>query len=138
MPMTYQAILEHGGLRITQPRLLVLRALSKIGKPSSHKEIFEYLRNNKSTIHLVTVYRILETFEECGIVHKHPSSGGYSTCMLHGKGGHHVLLSCDACDSVHEQSDAELCKQENRIAKQVGFIPKHHVSEIIGLCPSCQ
>lgn len=135
--MTYQAILERQGLRVTQSRLLVLEALSTIGKPASQKDLFEHIRKESAQINLVTVYRMLETFVERDIAHKHPSSGGYTLCSLQEQHGHHVLLSCGKCGTVQEHIDAELCKHENRIAKNAGFKPKHHVSEIIGLCPSC-
>ena len=137
MPRHLQKILHAHALRDTQPRRLVIEALSKIEKPASHKEILVWIEQKGAAINLVTVYRILETFEDLGIVHRHPSSGGFVLCSMD-EDGHHGFLSCQKCGTVEEFTDEKLCKEENRIARKAGFTPKHHMSEIIGLCGSCQ
>lgn len=137
MKADIQAILKRFDLRDTQPRRLVLKALVRMKKPSSHKEIYEWIRKKDAAINLVTVYRILETFEETGIIHKHHSSGGFVLCTHTGESGHHVLLSCEDCGKVEECIDAEFCKHENRLAKKHHFIPKTHLSELGGVCSSC-
>ncbi len=133
----YVTILRAAKLRDTQPRRLVLQALIAMGKPLSPKDIYEWCIGENAAINLVTVYRILEKFEEQHIIHKHPSSGGVTLCSLPEEGGHHGFLSCQSCGRVEEFSDSDLCKEENRIAESSGFRPRHHVSEIIGECAEC-
>lgn len=132
-----KAILQKLNLRDTQPRRLVLRALMKSKKPISHKEIHEWIQGQDAAVNLVTVYRTLETFLEIGIIHRHPSTGGFVLCSLPEKEGHHGFLSCESCGRVEEFADSALCKQEDRIAKKAKFAAKHHVSDILGSCSLC-
>lgn len=132
-----QKTLKAHGLRDTQSRRIVIEALSQSPKPISPKDIHLWVTDQGSTINLVTVYRILEAFENLGIVHRHPSSGGFVLCSLN-KEGHHGFLSCQKCGTVEEFVDEKLCAEENRIARKAGFTPKHHTSEIIGVCETCQ
>lgn len=133
-----EQILQVHNLRDTQPRRLVLRALAEIGKPATHKEVFDVIQSHEATVNLVTVYRTLDTFEELGIVHRHPSSGGIVLCSKSEQKGHHGFLSCQKCGKVEEFIDPNLCKEENRIAQNAGFRPKNHISEILGVCAKCQ
>lgn len=133
-----QAILQQFNLRDTQPRRLVLKALVNMQKPASHKEIHRWIEEQDAAVNLVTVYRTLETFEEIGIIHRHPSSGGIILCSMNEEEGHHGFLSCEKCGMVEEFCNEDLCSKEDRIAKKAGFTPKHHVSEIIGICAGCR
>jgi Fur family ferric uptake transcriptional regulator len=124
-------------LRDTQPRRLVLQALRRLRKPAAPKDVFAWI-TRRDAVNLVTVYRILRKFEEVGMVHRHPSTGGITLCSLPGKKGHHGFLSCQKCGRVEEFADAALCAQEDRIARRAGFRPRRHLSEILGVCSHCQ
>ena len=133
-----QTILRKHALRDTQPRRLVLQALIDRQKPASHKEIYEWIQQQNAAINLVTVYRTLETFEKSGILHRHPSSGGMMLCSIGEHKGHHGFLSCEKCGSVEEFCDETLQSQESHIAANAGFMPKHSISETVGVCAGCQ
>lgn len=116
----------------------MLQALASHAAPLLHKDVHSWIeKRNNGVINLVTVYRILERFHELGIVHKHPSTGGFVLCSLPDTGGHHGFLSCESCGRVEEFADAALCKQENRIARQAKFKTKRHISDILGCCSAC-
>ena len=137
VPEDTVAILRRFALRDTQSRRLVLKAFMHFTKPVAHKEIYNWLQKKDAAINLVTVYRILGLFEERGIIHKHPSSGGFILCSMNDEAGHHGFLSCEECGKVEEFIDKTLCGQEDRIAKKAGFAPKNHISEIVGVCAEC-
>ncbi len=137
MKQRIAALLERCRLRNTMPRRQVLSVLVSARKPVAHKEIHDRIAKCSAGVNLVTVYRILEKFEACGIVHRHPSSGRVTLCSLPDIKGHHGFLSCRQCGTVEEFSDSSLCAEENRIAKKAGFRPLHHVSDIVGLCGKC-
>ncbi len=130
------SLLRQAGLRDTQSRRLVLSALARAQKPLSHKDIFDIIVQEDGAINLVTIYRVLEKFEEVGLVHRHLSSGGMVLCTLDAP-GHHILLSCSTCGKVEECMDPHLCQHENHLAKKAGFTPQTHFSEIIGMCSTC-
>lgn len=138
MQLRFSDILQNYKLRDTQSRRLVLQALVHFNRPISHKEIHEWIQQQDAATNLVTVYRTLEAFEKMGIVHQHPSSGGFIICSMHEHKGHHGFLSCEKCGTVEEFCDASLCSQEDRIAKQAGFTPTNHISDITGVCAKCQ
>ena len=131
-------ILHRHDLRSTTARRLVLKVLVDGKKPLTHKQILQRTKEEYDSINLVSIYRIIQKFEELGIVHSHSRSGGFTLCSLIGDSGHHVLLSCEQCGKVEECMDKELCKKENEIAKENGFSPTSHLNEIIGVCESCQ
>lgn len=60
--------LKAAGLRITQPRLAILSALSKRAVPSSIEQIHAYV--GVENCDLVTVYRCMAAFEEIGLVRR--------------------------------------------------------------------
>lgn len=135
--MDISNILQRYTLKDTKPRRSILQVLDDVSTPLTKKEIYQQLKKNGISINLVTIYRIIQVFEKLHIIHQHPSSGAYSLCSHQQKRGHHVLLSCHTCGQVKECIDADLCKQENRVAHNAGFTPKQHISEIIGICFTC-
>ncbi len=62
------ARLKSAGLRITQPRLAILAALSKRVKPSSIEQIHEDV--GAENCDLVTVYRCMAAFDKIGLVRR--------------------------------------------------------------------
>ncbi|MDA0376371.1 MAG: Fur family transcriptional regulator [bacterium] len=137
MKQATRTLLRQYNLRITQSRSLVLQAMLSTKTPLTHKEIHRKILKTDGSISLVTVYRILEAYENIGLVHRHLSTGSFILCSLQGEKGHHVMLSCQDCGTVAECIDKDFCKHEDRIAKSAGFSPKAHLSELIGICSSC-
>ena len=124
-----------GGFKDTRPRRLVLCELQKSKGAVEPTELHRRLRGQ---VDPVTVYRVLRAFEERGIVHRHPSSGGFALCTMPDKSGHHGFLSCRKCGRVQEFVDKNLCRQEDRIAESSGFTSESHVTDIVGVCQSCR
>jgi Fur family ferric uptake transcriptional regulator len=60
--------LKAAGLRITQPRISILKALIKRSEPATIEQIHIDLKD--SACDLVTVYRCLAAFEELGLVRR--------------------------------------------------------------------
>lgn len=131
-------ILSSTGLRGTQPRRMVLRVLLKARSPHSHKDIYQSIQKKGETINLVTVYRILQQFLESGIVHLHPTTGKYVLCTEANRHACHSFMTCERCGKVEEFHDKKLCAEEHRIAEKVGFSPRYHVSDVVGICARCR
>lgn len=131
-------LLKRNGLRDTRPRRLVIAALQALREPASPAEIQQWIAKKGGAVDAVTVYRILDVLQKLGLTHRHPCSGAATLCALPGTPGHHGFLHCTSCGRVQEYCDASLCKLEDRIAKKAGYSPTSHVSEILGLCPSCR
>ncbi|MEJ5365159.1 MAG: transcriptional repressor [Desulfosoma sp.] len=65
----YRKLMEEAGIRATTHRLAVLRILGSASSPMSAQEVFDALQACRS-INRVTVYRILESLVEGGVVDK--------------------------------------------------------------------
>jgi len=65
----YQKILEKVGIKPTKHRLAVLQVLGTASHPLTAQDVFDALQACR-TINRVTVYRILESFVEGGVVDK--------------------------------------------------------------------
>lgn len=132
------SLLSRAKLSNTVQRRAMLTALSHASSPMTHADIRSYFRQKNIRIDTATIYRILKQFLLTSIVHKHPSSNGYVLCSLESCHGHHGFLTCSACQSVTEFSDAALCHAEHSIARSHKFQAQTHVTDLVGLCANCQ
>jgi Fur family ferric uptake transcriptional regulator len=129
--------LQAAGLKDTLPRQTVLAVLQAAKTTLSPAQIAKRTAAKKQPVNLVTVYRILNVFEQLGIVHRHPCSGQYTLCQLDASDGHHGFLHCQTCGKTEEFLSDELCSIEGKIARSSGFRPLSHVAEIVGVCRFC-
>ena len=89
------ARLREKGLRITDQRKSILRALAEAEAPMSAEEAHAALVNEACD--LVTAYRCLDQFEKAKIVELGVRENGTKVyCLSHGH-GHHHHLTCRGC-----------------------------------------
>src|SRR4051812_27578584 len=80
--------LRNAGYRITMPRVQVIRALADTTRALSAYAIHEKIINSGGKIDVVSVYRILSTLQEVGLIHHIGIVDGYCPCRMtdcHGK-----------------------------------------------------
>jgi Fe2+ or Zn2+ uptake regulation protein len=80
--------LRAAGYRITMPRVQVIRALADTKKALSAYAIHEKIISGGGKIDVVSVYRILSTLQEVGLIHHIGVVDGYFPCRMadcHGK-----------------------------------------------------
>jgi Fur family ferric uptake transcriptional regulator len=104
MRINVDEILRSHGLKSTRQRKEVLTALSKIDSALSQPDLEKKL---KGKVDRVTLYRILSSFQERGIVHSILDQYGitnYATCSPScSEGKHkdeHVHFNCSNCHRV--------------------------------------
>ena len=127
--------LKSAGLRITQPRLAILAALSNRPAPTSIEQL--HVDVGPDNCDLVTVYRCLAAFEELGMVRRSYLHNG--TCLyevtLHTQRHYHIICkSCDATDRV----DYFPVEGIERLLQDRGYTQVSHVVEFFGVCLKCQ
>jgi Fur family transcriptional regulator, ferric uptake regulator len=133
------AKLKSAGLRITQPRLAILAALSKREQPSSIEQLHEDV--GAENCDLVTVYRCMAAFEEIGLVRRaffHNGTALYEI-NLGQPTRYHVV--CKATNRV-EELDADLADELRRTISGVqeklrarGYAEVGHIVEFFGVAP---
>lgn len=133
----FTQLLKTNRLKVTQPRLRVLDIISTKESAISQPELEKIVGNE---IDRVTLYRILGSFEEKGILHKVFDLNGtatYALCSSQCSADHHhdqhVHFICSSCNSV-------FCLDE--ITLPTISVPPHfslHSIAInaVGICADC-
>lgn len=92
--------LRNAGYRITMPRVQVIRALADSTKALSAYAIHEKILAGGGKIDVVSVYRILSTLEEVGLIHHVGIADGYFPSRIADGGSRHSAVFVDA-ESEH-------------------------------------
>lgn len=140
------ALLKAQGFRITRPRKLVLELLDEAPTALSAYEIKDALDAAGEKVDTVSVYRILECFDEQGLIHRVLSSGkvkkclldNESHCQLQQKEHCHHLLICQKCQGIEEVHCAGVDSLVQKLQTELSFKIEAHHLEFTGLCHRCQ
>lgn len=130
-------VLHAEGYKVTKPRKQVLEALEGAEKALSPYDIQRLLWQRGEYLNHVTIYRILDLFCRLNLAHRVLSSGGFVKCRLGDKDGCHRFMVCRCCGAIQEFVDKELCAEESKSARNLGFHTEYHLSESSGLCADC-
>jgi len=96
-------ILRNSGYRITMPRVQVIRALADTSRALSAYAIHEKIISGGGKIDVVSVYRILSTLQEVGLIHHIGVVDGYFPCrMTDCNGRRSEVVVDDATGAVRE------------------------------------
>lgn len=117
--------LRNAGYRITMPRVQVIRALADTSTALSAYAIHEKIISSGGKIDVVSVYRILATLQEVGLIHHIGVVDGYFPCRL--PGSHGKRSEVVVCESNLQVIELELpeaiVETVNEQAKKYGFTP---------------
>lgn len=86
------ARLRSAGLRSTQPRIAIFKALNEFSEPVTIEQLFKSIK--ATSCDLVTVYRGLALFEELGLVTRSFSNNGTGLYLLKREGAPVYYFSC--------------------------------------------
>ncbi len=113
--------LRKAGLRVTLPRLKILRLLEE---SSEHhfgaEDIYRQLNASGEEVGLATVYRVLAQFEHAGLVTRHNFEGGRAVFELK-VGGHHDHMVCLETGKVIEFVSSDIEDIQRGIAESHGY-----------------
>ncbi|GAB7220679.1 ferric iron uptake transcriptional regulator [Vibrio comitans] len=133
MPDNNKALKE-AGLKVTLPRLKILELLQQPGcQHISAEDLYKKLIDIGEEIGLATVYRVLNQFDDAGIVTRHHFEGGKSVFELSTQ-HHHDHLVCLDCGSVIEFSDEVIEERQREIAKRYNINLTNHSLYLYGRC----
>src|SRR5450432_2066951 len=132
--------LKEAGLRITQPRVSILAALIKTGRPTSIDVLHGELGPNSCDI--VTVYRCMAAFESIGLVRRAFLINGTSLYEINLGDPNRYHVVCKQTNKVEELDVASA--NELRRAVQVvedalstqGYSEVGHIVEFFGKSPA--
>mgnify|MGYP001605748183 FL=1 len=126
--------LKRAGLKITLPRIKILTILQQPNNQHiSAEDVYKILLEQNEEIGLATVYRVLNQFDDAGIVTRHHFEGGKSVFELAHK-QHHDHLVCLKCGKVVEFEDNVIEQRQNDIAKSHNITLTNHSLYLYGEC----
>ncbi len=126
--------LKRAGLKITLPRIKILTILQDPkNQHISAEDVYKILLEQNEEIGLATVYRVLNQFDDAGIVTRHHFEGGKSVFELSQK-QHHDHLVCLKCGKVVEFEDSVIEKRQDDIAKSHKIKLTNHSLYLYGEC----
>lgn len=132
----FQDQLKQRGLSLTPQRRVILDALLKADTHLSQEEIYTAVKGKG--IGKVTVFRMLKTLEESGLVEKVYDSKDRARYEVNKERPHHDHLVCLKCNRITEIQWPEVEKTQERICKKIGFQVSYHRHELFGTCKECQ
>jgi Fur family transcriptional regulator, ferric uptake regulator len=132
--------LKEAGLRITQPRVAILAALIKTGRPTSIDALHGDLGPNSCDI--VTVYRCMAAFESIGLVRRAFLINGTSLYEINLGDPNRYHVVCKQTNRVDEL-DAASANELRRAVQTVedtlraqGYSEVGHIVEFFGKSPA--
>ena len=126
--------LKNAGLKVTLPRVKILEILQKPNNQHiSAEDVYKILLEQDDEIGLATVYRVLNQFDDAGIVTRHHFEGGKSVFELTGK-EHHDHLVCLNCGMVVEFHNEVIEDMQTKVAADNGLKLTHHSLYLYGEC----
>ena len=135
--MTQTDELKQAGLKSTLPRIKVLKLLeSNRGQHLSAEDVYQLMLENKESIGLATIYRVLTQFEAAGLVLRH-HFGERSVFEL-ADSDHHDHMVCMDCGVIIEFHDDTIEKRQDSIAEQNNFKILDHSLCLYGRCENCR
>ena len=118
--------LKKAGLKVTLPRLKILQILQEPeNQHISAEDVYKILIEQEEEIGLATVYRVLNQFDDAGILNRHHFEGGKSVFEISHK-EHHDHLVCLKCGKVIEFEDDIIEQRQDMIAKKHNIKLTHH------------
>lgn len=135
--MDLQERLRAAGLRVTAPRLAVLRALATLTPHQNAEALAVVARDSLGTLSTQAVYDNLRVLVAAGLVRQIEPAGSAALYELRVGDNHHHLV-CRVCGTTHDVDcsvGAAPCLQPSAT---YGFALDEAEVTFWGLCPACQ
>jgi len=126
--------LKKAGLKVTLPRVKILELMQEPkNQHISAEDLYKRLLEIGEEIGLATVYRVLNQFDDAGIVTRHHFESGKAVFELATK-YHHDHLVCLSCGKVIEFSDEMIESRQEEIAMKHNIKLTNHSLYLYGVC----
>ncbi len=128
--------LKENNLRFTKQRSEILSVLKASSIPLNMDQIIEAL---SIEMDLSTVYRILDAFEEVGLVNKSVLiEPDQNVVYAYNRQQHEHHLICTSCLEMKVIRGCPLGNYETEVEEETGYSVSYHQLELYGICPQCQ
>lgn len=126
--------LKKAGLKVTLPRIKILELMqAPENQHISAEDLYKRLLDLGEEIGLATVYRVLNQFDDAGIVTRHHFESGKAVFELATQ-HHHDHLVCLSCGKVIEFADDIIEQRQDIIAAKYNIKLTNHSLYLYGVC----
>jgi len=108
------------GLKMTEPRKVILSILSHAHDHPSVEEVYDRARQKDGSISMATVYRTLGLLDELGLVFRHEFNDSDHARYEVNTEHHHHLIDVDT-GKVLEFQNEQIEKMKQKIAADLGY-----------------
>ena len=119
------------GVRLTDQRKLVAKAMSESVDHPDVDELHRRVNKLDSKISIATVYRTVKLFEEAGIVSKHDFKGNKARYEQAPEEHHDHLIDINTGE-ITEFVNEEIEKLQKKVAEKLGYKLVDHRLELYG------
>jgi Fur family ferric uptake transcriptional regulator len=134
--MSCFATLKEKGLRLTQPRKVILDYIHDRGEHLTAEEIINYVHKSLPRVNKSTIYRTLELLEKHECVFKSESAG--RIIYHHTEEGHHHHLVCNKCGKTIDCEEDIFASVAKSLGGKFGFSVDFKHVVMSGLCKRCK
>lgn len=121
--------------RNTAQKQVILDTLISLGSHKSATAVYNELKRTRPEIGRATVFRVLRSMAEDGVLLRIPVSDGEDRYdVTHKPHNHAVCRICGAVDDVWLDDDVNI---EGHITSTSGFTIESERIEFVGLCKAC-
>jgi Fur family transcriptional regulator, peroxide stress response regulator len=131
-----ESLCRERGLALTEQRRAVLHAVLERSDHPTPDQVFEAVRERSPRISRRTVYRVLDTLAELGLIRRVPHPG--AATRFDGKVYRHHHLVCMRCNRIVDLENRTLDAISLPKGKPQGFEICDFSVQFIGICPDCR
>lgn len=133
-PKNQTSDIKNSGLKATLPRIKILEIFQRSAqRHMTAEDVYKALLGEGADIGLATVYRVLQQFEQAGLLSRNHFETGKAVYELN-EGHHHDHLVCLNCGKVEEFYDAGIEERQHAIARERGFALQEHSLALYAAC----
>ncbi len=127
-------LLSENKLKATPQRMLIYSLLSNSNKHFSADEIYEKVKKTMPAISFATVYAILRSFKEAGIINELRINSDRSLFEARLDDHHHFY--CEKCETIFDIDIPFCCALENKEIE--GHLITDFEGYFHGICKKCK
>jgi Fur family peroxide stress response transcriptional regulator len=130
--------LAEKGMKITPQRMAILEAVYELNNHPTAENIIEFIRKTHPNVAIGTVYKVLETLVENGLIKKVTTDRNFMRYDGILESHHHLYCSnCDLIEDYHDAELDELLKKYFESKNISGFKIEEFVLQIKGTFNKC-
>jgi Fur family transcriptional regulator, peroxide stress response regulator len=124
------------GVPLTVQRRVILQTVLERDDHPTADEILEAVKDQVPGISRTTVYRVLDTLAEWGLIRRLQHAG--TAARFDGKIHRHHHLVCNKCHKVFDLHDAKLDRLRVAHVETEGFEIQDFSVHLMGICETCR